>query len=123
EPFADVIVMGEAEELIHVLCDALTLPKPAALAHLAHHPGFYVPGLSAEWPEVAKADDDRLPARSQIVTPHTELRSMFLIEPDRGCSRGCTYCVMRRTTNGGLRTLPPERVLALIPGTAPRLRL
>ena len=93
------------------------------MAHLAHHPGFYVPGLSSTWPEVAKADDDRLPARSQIITPHTELRSMFLIEPERGCSRGCTYCVMRRTTNGGMRTVPPERVLDLIPGNAPRVGL
>src|SRR5207249_7766769 len=42
------------------------------------------------------------------------LRSMFLIEPERGCSRGCTYCVMRRTTNGGMRTVPPERVLELV---------
>jgi radical SAM superfamily enzyme YgiQ (UPF0313 family) len=72
---------------------------------------------------VAKADDDRLPARSQIVTPHTELRSMFLIEPERGCSRGCTYCVMRRTTNGGMRTVEPERVLDLIPKDARRVGL
>src|SRR6185295_3017162 len=70
-----------------------------------------------------KAEDDRLPARSQIVTPHTELRSMFLIEPERGCSRGCTYCVMRRTTNGGMRTVPPERVLELIPQDAQRVGL
>jgi len=123
-PYADVVVMGEAEELIHVLCDALTLPTRAAqLAHLSHHPGFYLPGLTAEWPAVAKADDDRLPARSQIITPHTELRSMFLIEPERGCSRGCTYCVMRRTTNGGMRTVEPGRVLELIPSSAPRVGL
>jgi radical SAM superfamily enzyme YgiQ (UPF0313 family) len=82
-----------------------------------------VPGLSASWPEVAKAADDRLPARSQIVTPHTELRSMFLIEPERGCSRGCTYCVMRRTTNGGMRTVDPARVLELIPADARRVGL
>src|SRR4030095_16648554 len=56
------------------------------------------------------------PARSQIITPHTELRSMFLIEPERGCSRGCHYCVMRRTTNGGMRTVSPEHVLELVPG-------
>jgi radical SAM superfamily enzyme YgiQ (UPF0313 family) len=123
-PFADVVVMGEAEELIHELCDALALsPRPEILARLSQHPGFYVPGLSDEWPEVAKADDDRLPARSQIITPHTELRSMFLIEPERGCSRGCTYCVMRRTTNGGMRTVPPEDLLELIPGHAARIGL
>jgi len=123
-PYADAIVMGEAEELVHVLCDALTLPTRAGqLAHLSHHAGFYLPGLTASWPAVAKASDDRLPARSQIVTPHTELRSMFLIEPERGCSRGCTYCVMRRTTNGGMRTVEPERVLELIPHSAPRVGL
>src|SRR5438552_9357308 len=68
-PFADVIVMGEAEELIHVLCDALQTSDPRA--RLSQHPGFYLPGLSDKWPQVAKASDDLLPARSQIVTPHT----------------------------------------------------
>jgi radical SAM superfamily enzyme YgiQ (UPF0313 family) len=72
---------------------------------------------------VAKADDALLPARSQIVTPHTELRSMFLIEPERGCSRGCTYCVMRRSTNGGMRKVAPETVLAAIPEHARRVGL
>src|SRR6267142_1491376 len=81
-PFADVVVLGESEDLIHVLCDALTLPRHELRSRLSQHPGFYLPGLSSTWPEVAKADDDRLPARSQIVTPHTELRSMFLIEPE-----------------------------------------
>ena len=122
-PFADVVVLGEAEDLIHVLCDALTLPRNAQRERLSRHPGFYVPGLSPGWPAVAKAEDDRLPARSQIITPHTELRSMFLIEPERGCSRGCTYCVMRRTTNGGMRTVAPERVLELIPREARRVGL
>jgi radical SAM superfamily enzyme YgiQ (UPF0313 family) len=122
-PFADVIVLGESEELIHVLCDALTLSREKLRTRLAAHPGFYVPGLSTSWPAVAKAEDDRLPARSQILTPHTELRSMFLIEPERGCSRGCTYCVMRRTTNGGMRTVEPERVLELLPDGARRVGL
>ena len=120
-PFADLIVMGEAEELIHELCDAVRLGKRAALDRLRGRPGFWTPGEPL--PAVAKADDARLPARSQIVTPHTELRSMFLIEPERGCSRGCTYCVMRRTTNGGMRTVEPERVLELIPAHARKVGL
>src|SRR5919201_344222 len=122
-PFADVIVLGESEELIHTLCDLLPLPRHELRMRLSQHPGFYVPGLSSNWPAVAKADDTRLPARSQIVTPHTELRSMYLIEPERGCSRGCTYCVMRRTTNGGMRTVDPERVLELVPEGARRVGL
>ncbi|MFZ5470227.1 MAG: radical SAM protein [Myxococcota bacterium] len=125
EPFADVIVQGEAEELVHVLLDAAAQGRTAALAELAKVPGFRVPGQSTAASRfyVAKASDERLPARSQIVTPHTELRSMFLIEPERGCSRGCHYCVMRRTTNGGMRTVTPERVLALVPEWAKRVGL
>ena len=48
---------------------------------------------------------------------------MFLIETERGCSRGCTYCVMRRSTNGGMRIVPKERVLSLIPEDARRVGL
>jgi radical SAM superfamily enzyme YgiQ (UPF0313 family) len=127
EPFVDVLLQGEAEDLIAPLLDAVLLGggKAAVLARLAHLPGFRVPGLSAEATRgfVCKATDGRLPARSQIVTPNTELRSMFLIEPERGCSRGCHYCVMRRTTNGGMRTVPVERVLSLIPEGVRRVGL
>ncbi|MFL5439730.1 MAG: radical SAM protein [Myxococcales bacterium] len=116
-PFADLLVLGEAEELAHELCEALRsgLPKRALIETLGRRPGFWAPSLGGELPPVARAPDELLPARSQIITPHTELRNMFLVEPERGCSRGCTYCVMRRTTNGGMRTVPPERVLELVP--------
>ncbi|WP_224241741.1 radical SAM protein [Hyalangium gracile] len=124
EPFVDVLVQGEAEELIHTLVDAAAaMEREELLAFLARTPGFRVPGRGGARYFVAKAQDARLPARSQIITPNTELRSMFLIEPERGCSRGCHYCVMRRTTNGGMRTVPPERVLSLIPENARRVGL
>src|SRR5690349_7292 len=124
EPFVDVLVQGEAEDLIHVLLDAAaSMDREALLDHLAKVPGFRVPGRGGARYHVAKATDARLPARTQIITPHTELRSMFLIEPERGCSRGCHYCVMRRTTNGGMRTVPPERVLELVPEAARRVGL
>ncbi|HUB08460.1 MAG TPA: radical SAM protein [Myxococcales bacterium] len=123
-PFVDVLVLGEAEELIHELLDLALegLPRAALLDRLAGRPGFHVPGRGPLG-DIARAADDRLPARSQIVTPDTELRSMFLIEPERGCSRGCTYCVMRRSTNGGMRTVAPERVLELVPDPARRVGL
>ncbi|MCE9669515.1 B12-binding domain-containing radical SAM protein [Myxococcus stipitatus] len=124
EPFVDVLVQGESEDLIHVLIEAAaSMEREALLDHLARIPGFRVPGRGGQRYHVAKAQDARLPARSQIITPHTELRSMFLIEPERGCSRGCHYCVMRRTTNGGMRTVPPERILSLIPEHARRVGL
>jgi radical SAM superfamily enzyme YgiQ (UPF0313 family) len=127
EPFVDVLIQGEGEELIHRLVDELEqgVPKGELLDRLALIPGFRVPGRSPSSSRyfVAKASDERLPARSQIITANTELRSMFLIEPERGCSRGCHYCVMRRTTNGGMRLVEPDRVLELIPDHARRVGL
>jgi radical SAM superfamily enzyme YgiQ (UPF0313 family) len=127
EPFVDVLVQGEAEDLIAPLLAAIEQggTRHDIAARLAHQPGFRVPGVSSAATRgfVAKASDACLPARSAIVTPHTELSGMFLIEPERGCSRGCHYCVMRRTTNGGMRTVPPERVLELVPDYAAKVGL
>ena len=125
-PFADVIVMGEADELIATLADAIRdQPDHASLlAHLATLPGFYVPSLHGErLPTDRGGANDKLPAYSQIRTAETELSDMFLIEPERGCHRGCTYCVMRRSTNGGMRIVEPARVLGLVPADARRVGL
>jgi radical SAM superfamily enzyme YgiQ (UPF0313 family) len=125
-PYADVLLLGEAEETVVELVEAIrAAPSRAALLEtLAACPGFYVPPVHGErTPPVAAADDALLPARSQIRTPHTELANMFLIEPERGCHRGCTYCVMRRSTNGGMRLVDPARVAALIPEDARRVGL
>ncbi|SRR6266540_710933 len=125
-PYADLLLMGEAEETLPVLIAALRErpDRGALLAGLATRPGFYVPSIhGTQLPAVAKADDALLPATSQILTPNTELANMFLIEPERGCHRQCTYCVMRRSTNGGMRTVDPQRVLSLIPRDAKRVGL
>lgn len=125
-PFADVIVMGEGEAIVGELIAAIRQEpnRAALLAGLAKLPGFYVPTHHGESPPpIVAAPHDRLPAYSQIRTPHTELSNMFLVEPERGCHRGCTYCVMRRSTNGGMRLFEPARVLAKVPPDAPRVGL
>jgi radical SAM superfamily enzyme YgiQ (UPF0313 family) len=123
-PFIDLIVLGEAEDLIHEVLDAAaSMRRVDLLERFAAMPGYYVPGRSRALPPIAKAGDGRLPAHSQILTRNCVLSSMFLIEPERGCSRGCTYCVMRRTTNGGMRLVPPDRVLSRIPVPARRVGL
>jgi radical SAM superfamily enzyme YgiQ (UPF0313 family) len=124
--FVDVVVMGEAEELAPALLELIAAEpdRDTLLSRLAQREGYWVPSLHGEaLPMVGRADDTLLPARSQVVTPHTELRSMFLIEPERGCSRGCTYCVMRRSTNGGMRLVAPDAVLDLVPEHARRVGL
>lgn len=125
-PMADVIVMGEAEDALPMLVRLYreSGDKDQLLATLDRLPGFFVPSLRGEKPPaVLAAANTHLPAHSQIVTPNTELADMFLIEAARGCSRTCTYCVMRRSTNGGMRKVEPDQVLDKIPPYARRVGL
>ena len=125
-PFVDAIVMGEAEGMIADVCRAIDAApsKSAAREALAKLPHVFVPEHhGAELPEVAKVDASLLPAWAPIRTPDTALSNMFLIETERGCSRGCTYCVMRRSTNGGMRLVPKETILDLVPDDAPKVGL
>ncbi len=124
-PFVDLILLGEGEELIHTFLEAAASEqgREAILGRLSAVPGCFVPGMTEELPPIAKAPDSRLPAFSQILTKNTVLASMFLVEPERGCSRGCNYCVMRRTTNGGMRLVPSAKAFSLIPENARRVGL
>src|SRR5262245_53885391 len=126
-PVFDVVILGEGEELI---AELVTIAREVGFvrdrvwAALAGRPGYYLPHIHGERvPPVAAADDALLPARSVIATPHTELADMFLTEAARGCSRGCTYCVMRRSTNGGMRIIARRDILAGIPDDARRVGL
>lgn len=126
-PFADAVLMGEADETVHRALDVVFAAetKEAARSALAREiPSCWVPALhGARLPPLGRCDDARLPAWSPIRTRETELSDMFLVEPERGCSRGCSYCVMRRSTNGGMRVVDAARVLALVPPEARRVGL
>ncbi|MEO1270118.1 MAG: radical SAM protein, partial [Myxococcota bacterium] len=126
-PFADLIVMGEAEAAIHGAMDGVAggESKARLLTRLSTEPnGYYVPSVHGDQMiPVAKAPDAVLPAASVILTPDTELSNMHLVEAERGCHRACTFCVMRRSTNGGMRLAGVERVLETIPEYAPKVGL
>ncbi|MDB4957035.1 MAG: Radical domain protein [Myxococcales bacterium] len=125
-PFCDVIIVGEGEELI---VELVTIARDCGFdrdkvwAAIADRPGYYLPKHGEHVPHVAAVDDALLPARSVIATPNTELADMFMTEAARGCSRGCTYCVMRRSTNGGMRIVPREAIIAGIPAGTRRVGL
>jgi radical SAM superfamily enzyme YgiQ (UPF0313 family) len=122
----DAIIVGEAEELVVEVVRTLEATRGReaqkdALARIAH---VFVPDRhGAILPPVAKVDDALVPAYSAIRTPHAVLSDMFLVETERGCSRACTYCVMRRSTNGGMRLASMETILGLIPHDAKRVGL
>lgn len=129
-PFADVLILGEAEvelpESLRVLLE--TADRDGAIRAAAARPHSVAgeidgPSSGEELPAVAKAPLDRLPAHAAIVTSNTELADMFLVEPERGCSRQCQFCVMRSSTNGGMRILDQDRAIATIPGHAKRVGL
>ncbi|HEY0251986.1 MAG TPA: radical SAM protein, partial [Kofleriaceae bacterium] len=125
-PFTDVIIVGEAEELIVELVEIARdcgFRRSEVWKALAGRPGYYLPSHGEKVPPVAQVHDSLLPARSVIATPHTELSDMFMTEAARGCSRGCTYCVMRRSTNGGMRIVDRETILAGIPEGTRRVGL
>jgi radical SAM superfamily enzyme YgiQ (UPF0313 family) len=125
-PFCDAIVIGEGEAIV---VDVLRTIEGAhqrrdAWDALAKIPHVYVPTHHDDvLPVVAKAPDEMLPAWAPIRTPHAVLSDMFLVETERGCSRRCTYCVMRRSTNGGMRLASMERILELVPSDARRVGL
>lgn len=126
-PFADAILMGEADETIHHALDRIfaAQSRDALFSDLARElPSCFVPRLHGEiLPPIAQAPQSKLPAWAPIRTPLTELSDMFLMEAERGCSRGCAYCVMRRSTNGGMRVVPVDTLLAHIPEDAHRIGL
>ncbi|MGO9713877.1 MAG: B12-binding domain-containing radical SAM protein [Polyangiaceae bacterium] len=122
----DAIIVGEAEEIVVEVVRTLdaTHGREAQRDALAKIPHVFVPARhGAILPPVAKVDDAMVPAYSAIRTPHAVLSDMFLVETERGCSRACTYCVMRRSTNGGMRLASMERILELIPHDAKRVGL
>ncbi len=123
-PFVDLIILGEGEELIHTFLEAaMELGKGSLLDKFSTLPGCYVPGISGQMPQPARVGDARLPAYSQIITKNAVLASMFLIEPIRGCSHRCAYCVMRRSAGRGVRIVPAEKAFSLIPPYARRVGL
>lgn len=125
-PFVDAIVMGEAET---VAVEALRIAaassdKASALSTLSRLPAVFVPSHHGDvLGRIARCDNALLPAWSPIRTPHAELSNMFLIEVERGCSRECAYCVMRRGSGAGMRIVPAETIMAAIPEDAPKVGL
>jgi len=117
--FADVMFIGEAEEMILEVMDALAgnpVRDPAGFKRFSEAclglEGVYFPHAYAfhydslgrvakiehdpDFPPRIKrrwaGDLDRLPAVSRVMTPDTELNDMFLIELSRGCGRHCRFC-------------------------------
>ena len=120
-PFADLMVIGEAEPVLPGLLEMLLrfpreTERPMLLRQLATTlPGCYVPALYTPVygpdhtlaamvpdpalpglpPRVRRVALDRVPERaahSRLLTPDAEFADLFMVELGRGCSRGCRFC-------------------------------
>jgi len=98
-PFFDCLCIGEAEPIAPAVLSVISKgaeERNVILEELAKLPGVYVPRfnknkiITRQWAE--KLDD--FIASTTIVTPDTELGRLYLIEVERGCSRGCRFCLV-----------------------------
>ncbi|MEO0604800.1 MAG: radical SAM protein, partial [Myxococcota bacterium] len=124
--FVDAAVLGEGEDTALTAAasffDAET--REGWLDAIEALPGGWVPERhGARFPKATTASDRHLPARSLWLAPDAELSDMFLIEGERGCHRMCSFCVMRRTTHGGMRLVPPDDILSYVPDEAAKVGL
>lgn len=125
-PFVDAVLLGECEQGLPLLLASMAgaRTREDILGVWAARAGLLVPEIRLDTvPDLLRADERFLPAFGPIRTAETELSNMFLIEAERGCSRGCQYCVMRRSTNGGMRIVDPERILDCTPPDAKKVGL
>lgn len=137
EPLADIadlVAVGEAEELLPQLLERLGggADRRASLEAAATVPGVYVPrlyetaadphgivtpvsGPSLPVRRAVCSSLDRYPTASDIVTPNTEFADTRLIEIARGCSRGCRFCIVHASM-GPARHRSAESVFELARG-------
>ncbi len=98
--FFDCLCVGEAEAIlpgmVPVLAEGASGRRDDMLESLALLPGLYVPLLPSGSPVARQwaGNLDDFPVGSVVLTPDTELGDLFLIEVERGCNRGCRFCLV-----------------------------
>ncbi|MHB8105244.1 MAG: radical SAM protein [Dehalococcoidales bacterium] len=100
-PFFDGFCIGDAEPILPALLPALGEnigdKRDKLLQSLAKLPGVYVPLYPGQVARQWAKNLDEFETRSVVLTPDTELGDSYLIETERGCARGCRFCLVSST--------------------------
>jgi radical SAM superfamily enzyme YgiQ (UPF0313 family) len=97
--FLDAFCIGDAEpiipNLLPVIFSGIRDPRPVLLKSLAGIPGIYVPQMPVKTVKRQWAKDlNDFATKSVVLTEQTELGDSYLIETERGCPRGCRFCMV-----------------------------
>lgn len=115
-PFFDCLCIGEAEPILPPMLEVLLKndihQRDNLLRELARIPGLYVPSLPPDSPVVRQyaANLDYFLTTSAIFTRDTELGDLYLTEAERGCQRGCRFCLVN-TACAPMRFRSPETLI------------
>ncbi len=114
--FADVVAIGEAEELLEDLGAWLEegLSRQALMDKAAQTRGMWVPSLHGDAvPNALGAGVEHVPALGQWWSSGAEFKNMALMEAARGCPRYCRFCVVRAPVSP-MRSPPLQRMVAAL---------
>lgn len=96
--FADLFIIGEAENLINKLLDVFPHfdNKENLLKHLNTVESFYAPKYFEKNRKIKRNFAEKLDfnTNSVFLTNDTEFKNTFLIELTRGCPYECSFCVV-----------------------------
>ena len=96
----DAVVRGESEEIIPelatVLLESQGLPKKTVLENLSRIEGVWIPDLKENTGiRITRDLDSAFHPVRQIQNPRVEpvFGRAMMVEPIRGCARGCSFCM------------------------------
>ena len=114
--FLDVVVLGEVEPITDLLLDCL---YDRNIEPLKRAEGFYLPQDPPEYVTYSRTldyDDAFIPTAQvrnidDFNWKESQILGGYLIEPNRGCGRGCKFCLIGRLSKGGQSKPLRERSL------------
>ncbi len=115
--FFDCLCIGEAEailpSMLPVITEGIGENRQELIKALSLLPGIYAPAFPPENPVTRQwvKTIDNSTAVSTVLTPDTELGDMYLIEVERGCQRGCRFCLVN-TVFSPMRFRAVENIIA-----------